>query len=99
MSKILNIKEDVKLNLNNVQNGVEMQNAINSKQDKLGFTPVQQGGGTNMSQNKVYIGWDTNRSELLAQVDSTPQGAIALKKDLGTQATFTLVGNDLKITY
>lgn len=97
MSKILNIKEDIKLNLNNVQNGAEMQNAINSKQDKLGFTPVQQGGGTNMSNNKVYIGWDG--SKLLAQVDSTKLGGIALKSDLGTKATFTLVGNDLKITY
>lgn len=97
MSKILNIKEDIKLNLNNVQNGAEMQNAINSKQDKLGFTPVQQGGGTNMGTSKVYIGWDG--SKLLAQVDSTTLGGLALKSDLGTKATFTLVGNDLKITY
>lgn len=40
----------------------------------LGFTPVQQGGGTNMAGNKIYIGW--TGSNLLAQVDSSPMGAI-----------------------
>lgn len=38
----------------------------------LGFTPVQQGGGSGMGTNKVYLGWDG--SELLAQVDRSPQG-------------------------
>jgi hypothetical protein len=40
----------------------------------LGFTPVQQGGGSGMANNKVYIGW--NGSQLLAQVDGTPLGEI-----------------------
>ncbi|WP_321945835.1 gp53-like domain-containing protein [Paraburkholderia sp. J10-1] len=41
-------------------------------QGLLGFTPVQQGGGSGMGTNKVYIGW--SGSELLAQVDGSPQG-------------------------
>lgn len=39
------------------------------------YTPVQQGGGTGMSTNKVYIGW-TVGSKLIAQVDASPRGEI-----------------------
>lgn len=39
-------------------------------QASLGFTPVQQGGGTGMLNNKVRLGWSA-ASILLAQVDST----------------------------
>lgn len=48
----------------------------NSKQPKLGFTPVQQGGGTGQGTNKVYIGWATDASGLKAQADSTNLGNI-----------------------
>ena len=48
----------------------------NSKQAKLGFTPVQQGGGTGQGTNKVYIGWATDASGLKAQADSTYLGNI-----------------------
>jgi hypothetical protein len=37
----------------------------------LGFTPVQQGGGTNMATNKVYLGWNGTTSRLIVQVDNT----------------------------
>jgi hypothetical protein len=37
---------------------------------KLGWTPVQQGGGTGQGTNKIYIGWDG--SNVLVQVDTTP---------------------------
>ena len=47
-----------------------------SKQPKLGFTPVQQGGGTGQGNNKVYIGWATDASGLKAQADSTNLGNI-----------------------
>lgn len=48
----------------------------NSKQANLGFTPVQQGGGTGQGTNKVYIGWATDASGLKAQADSTNLGNI-----------------------
>ena len=41
----------------------------------LGFTPVQQGGGTSQFTNKVYIGWDG--SNLRAQVDASDRGPIS----------------------
>ena len=47
-----------------------------SKQANLGFTPVQQGGGTGQGTNKVYIGWATDASGLKAQADSTNLGNI-----------------------
>ena len=47
-----------------------------SKQENLGFTPVQQGGGTGQGNNKVYIGWATDASGLKAQADSTYLGNI-----------------------
>jgi len=43
-------------------------------QAALGFTPVQQGGGTNQTTNKIYIGWSAG-SVLRLQVDSTDFGA------------------------
>jgi hypothetical protein len=36
--------------------GLQVQ--INAKQAALGFTPVQQNGGTGMATNKLYLGWD-----------------------------------------
>lgn len=48
----------------------------NSKQANLGFTPVQQGGGTGQGNHKVYIGWAADASGLKAQVDSTNLGNI-----------------------
>lgn len=48
----------------------------NTKQQNLGFTPVQQGGGTGQGNNKVYIGWATDASGLKAQADSTNLGNI-----------------------
>lgn len=47
-----------------------------TKQPNLGFTPVQQGGGTGQGTNKVYIGWATDASGLKAQADSTDLGNI-----------------------
>lgn len=47
-----------------------------SKQPNLGFTPIQQGGGTGQGNNKVYIGWATDASGLKAQADSINLGNI-----------------------
>ena len=52
----------------------------NSKQPSLGFTPVQQGGGTGQGTNKVYIGWATDASGLKAQANSTDLGNIVTTK-------------------
>ena len=49
-------------------------NLANSKQNNLGFTPIQQGGGVHQGSNKVYLGWDG--SALRCQVDSTDLGQI-----------------------
>ncbi len=51
-------------------------NVANTKQPNLGFTPIQQGGGTGQGNNKVYIGWATDASGLKAQADSTYLGNI-----------------------
>ena len=52
----------------------------NSKQPNLGFTPIQQGGGTGQGTNKVYIGWATDASGLKAQADNTDLGNIVTTK-------------------
>lgn len=39
----------------------------------LGFTPVQQGGGSGQDTNKVYIGWSA--AGLKCQVDASDQGS------------------------
>lgn len=43
-------------------------------QPALGFTPVQQGGGTNQGANKVKIGWNLDGSGLRCMVDATDLG-------------------------
>ena len=53
-----------------------------TKQDALGFTPVQQGGGVGQGTNKIYIGWAG--SDLLATVDATNLGAIAFRSQANT---------------
>jgi hypothetical protein len=51
----------------------------------LGFTPVQQGGGTGQLANKVFIGWNGN--QLNAQVDSTNFGSTWPISVSGTSAS------------
>lgn len=46
----------------------------NSKQPNLGFTPVQQGGGSGQDNSKIYIGHGT--SGLKAQIGTTDLGYI-----------------------
>jgi len=43
---------------------------------KLGFTPVQQGGGMNMDVNKLYIGWASAEQKIRIQVDGVAMGGI-----------------------
>ena len=52
---------------------------------RLGYTPVQQGGGTGQGTNKLYMGW--SGSALLLQVDSTNFSStwpISVTGDAGT---------------
>jgi hypothetical protein len=51
-------------------------------QANLGFTPVQQGGGTGQGGNKVRIGWDENSSRLRYQIDNVDQGNLAGTGDI-----------------
>jgi len=46
---------------------------LDLKQDGIGYTPVQQGGGTGQGSNKVYIGW--GGGSLRGQVDGTDLGS------------------------
>ena len=48
-------------------------NTFNNKQVALGFTPIQQGGGTGQGTNKLYIGWAG--AVLQLQVDTTNFGS------------------------
>lgn len=43
---------------------------ITDAQSALGFTPVQQGGGTSQTTNKIFIGWSA-AGRLRVQVDTT----------------------------
>ena len=49
-------------------------NLANSKQDNLGFTPVQQGGGTGQGSNKICIGY--SERGLKAQADTLDLGNV-----------------------
>ena len=50
----------------------EMNTLLAGKQANLGFTPVEQGGGTAQGTNKIHIGW--NSPTLRVQVDATDFG-------------------------
>ena len=59
------------------QNSADNALAVaNTKQQNLGFTPVQQGGGTGQGSNKIYIGWGSDASGLKAQAGDTDLGNI-----------------------
>lgn len=51
--------------------------SVSAAIDNLGFTPVQQGGGSGQLTNKVYIGW--TGSQLKGQVDAVDQGAFVMQ--------------------
>ena len=73
-------------NINGATWGGWLSSVVNGKQNALGFTPVQQGGGSGMSHNKVYIGWSTaSPSRLLAQVDGVPMGEVVTTAHMGSQ--------------
>jgi hypothetical protein len=56
------------------QTAAQIGDALNGKQDALGFTPIQQGGGTDQTTSKLYIGW--SGLALKCQVAGLDLGAI-----------------------
>lgn len=56
---------------------------VNQKalQATVGFTPVQQGGGAAMGANKVYIGWASDASGVLVQIDASSMGKIVFQEE------------------
>lgn len=71
------------------QNGVNtnLQGQINTlntnKQNNLGFTPVQQGGGTGQTTDKVFIGLGSG-SRLKATVNTTDFGNVVFDGNMAT---------------
>lgn len=74
-----------------------LQVVLNSKQNTLGFTPVQQGGGSGQLANKIFIGWDGGG--LKAQVDGTDLGQIAFGSIPTFQTAMNATGNVVGPTY
>ena len=61
------------------------------------FYPTQQGGGSGMLTNKIYIGW--NGSSILGQVDASPQGAICMSGyGVGAVGTYAFLGETTSTT-
>ncbi|WP_231612920.1 hypothetical protein [Pseudomonas syringae group genomosp. 3] len=50
--------------------------AVHYLQNRLGFVPVQQGGGANQATNQLRLGWATNGAGVRAQVDATDLGLL-----------------------
>lgn len=64
--------------------------AVLNAQAALGFTPVQQGGGSGQGGNKVYIGWDPVLG-LTGHVDSSFLGKFWVHNDIATGSSSTAV--------
>lgn len=82
--------------LTGMADGTAAQDAVtkaqlDTKQNNLGFTPVQQGGGDGQGGNKIYVGWNGATNKLKIQVDSVDQGNLALEtwasNNLASEAT------------
>jgi hypothetical protein len=70
------VPNSVRTTFNHAQSAFNKANTAITSSDvttALGYTPIQQGGGTSQSTNKLYIGWSTNVLRL--QVDSTDFGS------------------------
>ncbi|MEN3168725.1 hypothetical protein [Gluconobacter sp. OJB] len=47
----------------------------------VGFTPVQQGGGADMGANKVYMGWASDASGVMVQIDNSSMGKLVFQQN------------------
>ncbi len=67
-----------------INNQIATVDYVNQKalQATVGFTPTQQGGGTDQGANKIYIGGDsTDATQVRVQVDQTDLGKIVFQQD------------------
>ncbi|GAA3676707.1 hypothetical protein [Acetobacter lovaniensis] len=65
-----------------INNQIATVDYVNQKalQATVGFTPTQQGGGTDQGANKVYIGGDsTDATQVRVQVDQTDLGRLVFQ--------------------
>lgn len=71
----------------NDSTGANIATSLANKQNNLGFTPIQQGGGYGQLGNKVKIGW--TGSQLKCTVDQTDIGAFVFegRAQVGTTIT------------
>ena len=72
----------------NDSTGANIATSLANKQNNLGFTPIQQGGGIGQTGNKIYIGW-TGSHQLKCTVDKTDLGAFMFegRAQVGTTIT------------
>lgn len=70
----LNCMMNIRNNIQNQIDGKSEKTHSHTVKDVVGFTPVQQSGGTGQLDNKIYIGW--SGTQLKAQVDNTDMGAV-----------------------
>lgn len=63
----------------------------------VGFTPVQQGGGTDMGANKVYMGWASDASGVVVQVDASSMGKIVFQQNDDQTVGATNIGFNTKV--
>lgn len=68
----------------------DLQTTLNGKQASLGFTPVQQGGGTGHQNNKVSIGW--SGSAVKVQVDALDYGNLWSTYNFNPASYFPVAG-------
>ena len=73
-------QQEIFSSIGKIREGSKLNSDLSKKQNSLGFTPVQQGGGTKQGTNKIYIGWDG--TFLRAQVDKSDFGGLAFKSDI-----------------
>ena len=74
MMEIANVVTNAGLALNKLDD-TQLWQVISAL--RLGFVPVEQGGGSLQGTNKVHIGWASDGSGLRVQVDSTDLGPLA----------------------
>jgi hypothetical protein len=59
-------------------------------QTALGFTPVQQGGGTSQDGNKIYIGYEAASGQIKIQVDAQDFGHLWTQANFDPAAIFSM---------
>jgi hypothetical protein len=80
MMEIANVITNAGITLSKT-NDAQLWQAINAliNAARLGFVPVEQGGGTLQGTNKVHIGWGADGSGLRAQIDAYDAGPLAFR--------------------